>query len=199
MTARTRQEALTLGSSRYFTSTPCANGHIAERRTKNTQCIGCKHAAKRTPKAMAANRLSAKRWNREHPTETAIRISKWRAENPDRVKVIRQRYVQKNVETLRLKNRVRRRERPPRPEDRSAWEANRRAALRRATPQWVDRQALKEFYRARPKGMHVDHIVPLTNTAVCGLHVAWNLQYLTPSENSQKKNRLLSIVRERAS
>jgi hypothetical protein len=47
----------------------------------------------------------------------------------------------------------------------------------------------KEFYKNKPTGYSVDHIIPIKNKDVCGLHVPWNLQYITKSENSQKRNK----------
>lgn len=67
--------------------------------------------------------------------------------------------------------------------------AYRRALQKQATPPWVNRKALKEFYKNCPKGHHVDHIIPLEYDDVCGLHVPWNLQYLTAFENDSKGNK----------
>jgi 5-methylcytosine-specific restriction endonuclease McrA len=75
----------------------------------------------------------------------------------------------------------------------NTYTAERRACRRRARPKWVSRTDLKRVYKNCPEGMVVDHIVPLKNPNVCGLHVPWNLQYLTPAENSSKGNRFDKI------
>ena len=67
--------------------------------------------------------------------------------------------------------------------------ALRRARIRDACPAWADLQEIKEFYNNCPKGYHVDHIIPLTNEYVCGLHVIENLQYLPAHENIAKSNK----------
>jgi 5-methylcytosine-specific restriction endonuclease McrA len=68
--------------------------------------------------------------------------------------------------------------------------AVRKAKWLKATPGWTDLFEIHCIYRMCPEGYQVDHIVPLINETVCGLHVPWNLQYLTVSENASKGNRL---------
>lgn len=71
--------------------------------------------------------------------------------------------------------------------------AHRRALKLQATPVWLtpeQRKQIAGWYRlARATGREVDHAVPLAGKNVCGLHVPWNLQLLTPFENRSKGNR----------
>jgi hypothetical protein len=73
----------------------------------------------------------------------------------------------------------------------NAQNAKRRAQKLKATPIWCDLKLIQEFYKNCPEEYHVDHIYPLQNDKICGLHVIWNLQYLPASENMKKSNKLL--------
>ncbi|XYI33445.1 hypothetical protein MNJPNG_14965 [Cupriavidus oxalaticus] len=74
--------------------------------------------------------------------------------------------------------------------------ARRRRGQTIAMPCWADIDRIRDVY-ARSHDCtlrtgvrhHVDHIVPLFNPLVCGLHVEWNLQILTAAENIRKHNR----------
>jgi hypothetical protein len=63
-----------------------------------------------------------------------------------------------------------------------------RAEKLQRTVSWADLKTIKSIYKDCPKGMEVDHIVPLVSPLVCGLHVENNLQYLTKKENRSKWN-----------
>lgn len=67
--------------------------------------------------------------------------------------------------------------------------AKRRAIEIQAIPLWADLEKIEMFYINRPEGYHVDHIIPLNNALVCGLHVLDNLQYLTKTDNLKKSNK----------
>lgn len=70
--------------------------------------------------------------------------------------------------------------------------AKRRAQKLKATVSWSDPNKIREIYRNCPAGYHVDHIVPLQGELVCGLHVEYNLQYLTSFDNRSKGNKFIS-------
>lgn len=78
------------------------------------------------------------------------------------------------------------------------------ANKRKATPKWLTKEhkdKIKDIYIECSKlskksdvKYEVDHIVPLKNAAVCGLHVPWNLRILEASENKKKSNKLLYYI-----
>ena len=73
---------------------------------------------------------------------------------------------------------------------RKAFAQYRNGKIKQATPSWVDRKEIAFFYKNRPEGHHVDHIIPICGKSVSGLNVPWNLQYLPAHENLKKSNKL---------
>jgi hypothetical protein len=77
------------------------------------------------------------------------------------------------------------------------------ASRRTATPNWlsaIEKAMIQEFYDvAQAKTVqtgikhHVDHIMPINGANSCGLHVPWNMQILTASENCGKKNKVVEL------
>lgn len=105
----------------------------------------------------------------------------------------------KNMERERVRTREWQRSRP-------AWvrasRYRRLAAQILATPSWADHAAIEAVYvravdmqRATGKPMHVDHMVPLRSSLVCGLHVHFNLRPLGAQENARKHRRWDGAVR----
>ena len=54
---------------------------------------------------------------------------------------------------------------------------------------WANLEKIKEIYKNCPKDYQVDHIIPLKAKNVSGLHVDYNLQYLTEGDNHKKRNK----------
>lgn len=65
----------------------------------------------------------------------------------------------------------------------------RRANKLQATPIWANLDKIKDIYDNCPEGFHVDHVIPLNNDLVCGLHCELNLMPIPAKENLSKSNK----------
>jgi hypothetical protein len=103
---------------------------------------------------------------------------RWRYENPEKVKEYSKKFRENNKHKIALNSRNRK---------------------NRTTNSKLAKQfnlELKEVYDKcqymceKFKGnFQVDHIIPLNNKNVCGLHVPWNLQIIFKSLNCKKSNK----------
>ena len=129
-------------------------------------------------------------WYQNNKDKVREQTAKWAAENPVRHREIQRKSREKTGCAKKWKQNNRAKV--------AAYAAKRRAAERNATPEWLtedDHWAIQQVYLHREEQSQitgikheVDHIVPLINDNVCGLHVWWNLQVITETENRIKGN-----------
>lgn len=145
------------------------------------KCPGCKETkpleeySKGQSYCKPCHRASVKRARARHP-ETR---KKNRLLHRERELAVNRAYKKSNRETISRIN------------------SGRNAARKRATPVWANRFFISEAHdlaKRRTKLLgepwHVDHIVPLQNPLVCGLHVENNLRVIPSSHNLAKGNRV---------
>lgn len=82
----------------------------------------------------------------------------------------------------------------------NARSAMQRAEKHKTVPKWLNDEHKREIVDIytdcsdlqwlSEEKLEVDHIIPFRGENVTGLHVPWNLQIITKSENRQKRNRL---------
>lgn len=113
-----------------------------------------------------------KAYSARYPERDKLAKEKWVKNNPEKRKAASEQYRKKNSEYYRQ------------------YASLRARYVLHAKPKWVDEEKLLAFYKlATELGLEVDHIIPIKHDLVCGLHVPWNLQLLTRSENAQKSNK----------
>ena len=114
---------------------------------------------------------------------------KWRESNKLYTKEYNKKYKEENRQKIRALKKVYRDKYRGKMK---AKKAKRTALKLKATPKWLNKEDFKQiedFYKNCPKGYEVDHIIPLRGKNINGLHVLWNLQYLTQEENRVKSNK----------
>ena len=172
-----RYEAQQQGEKHYMADKPCKRGHFAPRITATGTCTECRRI------------LGNERYYADIE-KTKLMIAARYAKNAEKLRQKRREAYQANIETARAEAIPRSREwRKNNPGHRNALKAAYKQAKASRTPLWANTDAIIEFYKACPKGYHVDHIIPLRGKQVSGLHVENNLQYLPATENLRKANR----------
>ena len=183
---KSRIEAKESGSKYYFTGEPCKHGHVALRKTKGT-CVEClkiewdQSNAKRKlqPKSEAAKEAGRRYYEKNRELVKAKAAS--------RPAEVRNKYNRVHKERHK--------------EYYNVLTSLRKRRHREATPAWLNtkqKQAIKNLYmqavtlsKITGERYVVDHIIPLINPEVCGLHVPWNLRVITQEENLKKSNKLI--------
>lgn len=121
------------------------------------------------------------------PIKKKVYMDQWTEENREYKNSIQRSYQKQNLDKFRQGNK-RYLSTPRGLLVNRAKRAKYRASKLQATPSWVNKDSLLEVYESCPQGYHVDHIIPLQNDNVCGLHVDWNLQHLSAFDNDSKAN-----------
>jgi len=132
-------------------------------------------------------------WYQLNKTRLLDKTVKLRASDPIAYSQYQAEYRRKNIESARAKSKARYANDEAHKSKVLARVAARRALKRQATPPWftLEKSSIDAMYllaAISPGDFHVDHIIPLKNNLVCGLHTLANLQILEGKENRRKNN-----------
>jgi len=199
-----RSSAKESNQNYYFTGNSCVKGHVARRKTSNGECCECARIYRATYGKELRKKATLK-WRANNPDKVKIhkqteylnnrdkyleQASQWASENWDTAKEAKRRWSKANRSYGAMKRR------------------ERAAKERQAMPFWSDQQYILDVYQncrefnciLNANGIDivysVDHIVPLNSLEVCGLHCEFNLQILTSQANSSKNNRHIETTYE---
>lgn len=197
-----RAAALATGEKTYFTGKPCKRGHVCERRTVSSVCLGCENLFeserhqrnKDNPVRKAQQKAATRSWVIRNPAKVSARNKRYRQKNPATINRINSEWARKNPDKVL---RYARKKRKNNPETGRAAERKWRAL----NPEYAIARAQKRRERVRANGgtvsareiadilrrqnnlcascgasgkLHLDHIMPLK---LGGRHEARNLDF----------------------
>lgn len=135
---------------------------------------------------------------KEYRIKNKERLKEYGITNKERTKECGKQYRIKNKEKIAEYSRKYIKEHPAENTYRTR---KRQMAKLQATPSYADQKAIKRIYRTAhilsemlKREFHVDHIIPLTHTLVCGLHHQDNLQIISAERNRIKHNKFEPII-----
>jgi hypothetical protein len=120
----------------------------------------------------------------------------WVSENVEEMKAYQQRWYEDNREKILAQQSAYYKANG---NVRCALSARRRASRLNATPPWFERDKVRSLYDISDfmrneygMDMHVDHVIPLKNPNVSGLHCLANLRIIPARDNLRKSNRFVN-------
>jgi hypothetical protein len=211
MTAKCKfkQEAKQKGEMFYYNGVICKRGHLSKRRTLDGCCVEC---TTRPSRRLEAKNRANKHYEDNREDILGKQRKKYNSDDGFKSKVCGRNleYAKEHREEARERSRLHyisdtdpykenaKRWRKENPEKYALCQGRRRHFLTIGCPVWANQEAIKQIYLMRDrmnlseKGKYeVDHMIPLLNSNVCGLHNEFNLQILPTTENRQKSNKFL--------
>jgi len=160
MKKTTRKAARDLGLPYYNTGKVCKHGHIADRRTSKASCVMCDK--------MHANKRNRMEQHEAVGAGVKVYWPKQACKNGH----FSQRRTSKNacLACDKMNSHIR------------------RAKRLQAIPAWSDSRTISKHYE-HTDGYELDHIIPLNNKMVCGLHCSANLVKIPRDINRAKSNK----------
>lgn len=176
-----RKVAKDLCLKTYCTGKPCLRGHYSERYVSNFRCLECLKMEEIKKRKAESDRKYREK-NKDKKSEMDRR---YRENNKDKIRESKRKYEKENRDRLLP--------------GKNARSAERRANKLNATPHWYSEydalvfqemsQHCRDLYNIYKVKFNIDHIIPLQNDLVCGLHSANNWQILTRESNLAKSNK----------
>lgn len=173
----------------FIPETPCRRGHMSKRRTIGKVCVECENLRKANNKQRYDGYKA--NWRENNREATRLASKSWYESNKEQKK----QYYSENKDSIkeRIKNLPSDRKLALK-KQRRFYNSGRKQLVELATPNWANKNSIKEIYFACPKDFTVDHEIPLKGKLVCGLHVENNLQYLSHEDNSSKSNKFIPYI-----